>query len=114
MYSTDSIFESSGFVIFAIIQIILLIVFLRMAWNISQIKKYFVKDSPDHLLEDARKMEFKGKKDQAIDLYLDYIYQAQNAQMDSSTRTLRIREGVKAIYKLGGEVPDDLKSYLNN
>ena len=63
MYEFESLFGDAAFIINFVISLIFLIVFMRMAWNIKKIRKHLIRTNTDQLLEDADKLEFKGKKE---------------------------------------------------
>ncbi|HKJ43005.1 MAG TPA: hypothetical protein VKA27_13005, partial [Sunxiuqinia sp.] len=74
MYELEQVFQNTAFVINFIIQIILLIVFLCLAWNVSKIRKTLSKDDDSIMISDARRMVFKGDQSKAIDIYYDLLY----------------------------------------
>jgi len=113
MYEIEKVFENTAFVINFIVQLLLLIVFLKMAWNIAKVRKFLMRDSHSLLLDEARRLEFKEKYEDAIDVYLDYIYAIKISDMVNETKEEKLSIGVKAIKKLGGKIPEGLEKYLN-
>lgn len=114
MYELEKAFDDTTFALTFLLQLILLIVFLRMAWNIGKIRKHFVRDNYEALLQQANKFEFKGKKDEAIDVYMDCIYLAKESksEMNADEMKNRIIKSLQAIQNLGGKIPDGYEDYL--
>ena len=112
MYEIEKAFENTAFLVNFILQLALLIIFLRMAWNIGRIRKFIVQESYDLLLDEAYKFEFKEKNEEAIDKYMDYIYLVKNANFEKETKISMIKPIIKSIESLGGKIPESLQTYL--
>ena len=111
MYHTTDIEEllvNPVFFFNLILGFIVLIVFLRMAWNIGKIRKSILRDNFDLLLNEADKLIFKSKNEEAIDLYYDYIYYMQNSMREFTEKKRSIMNIVKKIKELGGIPPTNL------
>ena len=76
-----------------------------MAWNIGQIRKYFIQTNPKLLLKEAEKLEFKGKNNEAIDKYLDFIFEMKKDSANEDEQKAEIQKAVIKIENLGGSVP---------
>ncbi|MGM0408310.1 MAG: hypothetical protein ACQERU_10005 [Bacteroidota bacterium] len=113
MYEFESLFDNTVFIVNFILSLILLIIFLRMAWNISQIRQHLTTSSATHLRQKAEKHEFKGEKEKAIDVYLDLLY----TEATSTSKTIdEIKSSIESIQKkivyLGGEIPESTKEVI--
>ena len=104
------ILESMTFVILLAIQLVILIVFFVMAWNISRMRKIFERSNFKLLLDEAQRLEFQGKNNKAIETYMDCIYRTLKNE-DVGIRKERIGRAVKEIEKLGGTIPKKFYSY---
>lgn len=102
----DELFNTTGLLLTFIVQLLMLIVFLRMAWNIGKIKKHIVRDSSGVLWQDAKKLEFIGKKQEALESYLEYLYLINNdLDMDGAECDRKITKATSNIERLGGTIP---------
>ncbi len=114
MYSTTSVFDDLGFVINLIVQLLLLIVFLRMAWNVGLIRKRLVRNNLSQLEKDAELLEFKNKKEEAADLYLDYIFiilKTKGEAWSEREKEADITKKIEKIESLGGYIPKSIEKY---
>lgn len=109
MSELESLFDNTAFVVNLVISLILLVVFLRLAWNVGKIKNYLLKENPDLILKDAERLEFLGKNSEAIDAYLNYIYYLKNQDIDAEEKRSGIAKAIKCIEMLDGTVPENIK-----
>lgn len=113
MYELEKLFDNTAFVLNFILQIILLIVFLRLAWNVGKLRKRFVNPSPEDLFKMAELKTFQGKIKEAVNLYLEYIYKVKNEDIPSTEKKYEIERAVKAINKLGEKIPESTMMEIN-
>lgn len=111
MNEIEYLFENTAFVINLVIQLILLIVFFVMAWNISQIRKSVAKSNRAYLLKEAERFEFKGMQKEAVDLYKDYLYWVLHSTYTIEYKKTEMKLIAEKIKFLGGELPEQLKKY---
>ena len=118
MNDFNSLFDNAAFVVNFILSLILLIVFLRLAWNVGKIKKHITGSSAHELEKMAEKAVFKGNREEAMSAYLDAIYvELHKADSTSEERRGAIVPIIKKIVEIGGQLPPvamkEIKSKLN-
>lgn len=108
MNELESLFNSTAFVVNFIIQIILLIIFLRLAWNVGKIRKHLTGSSSRSLQKVAERAVFKGKPNEAIDAYFDQLFLVIG-QTDETIGAMKSQALpiIKRIKELGGEFPEE-------
>ena len=108
MNEIEILFQSTAFVVGAIIQLILIIVFIKMAINVSKIRKELVKPDSEHQYIKAGKLEFMGKNKEAIETYLEYIYETkQISDLAFGDQNAKVNKAAICIEALGGKVPSN-------
>lgn len=113
MYEFESLFDNTAFVVNFILSLILLIIFLRMAWNIGQIKQHLTSNPAILLKQKAEKHEFKGENEKVIDTYFDLLF----AEVNRTDKTIaEIERKVEAIQQkiitLGGAIPESAQEVI--
>lgn len=78
----------------------------------EKIRKHLTKDNPELLLKEAERFEFKEKKDEAIDAYLDYIFCLKNKDIDTDEKRSNINKAIYSIESMGGKVPERIKKIV--
>jgi hypothetical protein len=113
MYELEILFEDTAFVVNFIFSLILLIIFLRMAWNIGQIRQHLTSNPAILLKQKAEKHEFKGENEKAIDTYFDLIFSEINRTdktiADIEREVENIQQKIKA---LGGVIPEKVQEVI--
>jgi len=109
---TTDFTETPEFWIMAIINLILFVVFLRMAWNIAQLRKGLVTTSAARNKQ-IRKLEFKGRSEEVLDLYYDELFEVYCESEDTAgEKTKKYKRLVALIENLNGEIPEEITEYL--
>jgi len=106
-YDLADLISSPVFIIAVIIQVVYWVVFFVMAWNVGKIKNILKNEDFKFMLEKAKRYDYTGNKQKAIELYLEFIYSVENKEWDEDYKK-NILDKVKARVKaLGGEVPEN-------
>jgi hypothetical protein len=113
MYEPKSIFDNTEFIIQFVLELIILIVFLRMAWNVGVIRKNLTRKNSNYYFEESLKLEFIGKNNKAKDALMKRIYLIENEDYEYSEKIKIINNSINKIKELGFELPDTLKKYQN-
>lgn len=108
MEDFSSLFDSAAFVVNFVFSMVLLIIFLRLAWNVGKIKKHITGSSSRELEKLAEKAIFKGNTNEAVSTYLDLLYLVMT-QPDLPTASMREESApiVKRIVEIGGKIPPE-------
>lgn len=107
MYELENLFSSAGFIIYAIVQIVFWIVFFVLAYNVGKIKKTITGNNIEFILDKAKRCDFAGNKQKAIELYLEYIYVVNNKEWAIEHKENLINKVKERVVKLGGSIPDN-------
>jgi len=106
--------DTPQFWILAIFNFILFVVFLRMAWNIAQLRKGLVATTSGSREKEIKKLKFKGKSEEALELYFDELFEVYCKKEDLAGEKLQDYMRLKDfIEDLNGEVPEVIVDYMN-
>jgi len=107
MYELEYLFNSAGFIIYAIIQIVFWVVFFYLAYNVWKMKQVITGREIKFLLDKGKRYDFAGNKQKAIEHYLEYIYFVENQVWADEHKQKLLDKVKKRIKELGGNIPDN-------
>ncbi len=113
MNEFNALFSNTAFVVNFIIQLILIIVFIRMATNIAKIKNHLTGDSIKQLRKIVEKAIFKDEKEKAIDAYFNLLFAIiYDVNISIADQKYESKEIIKKIEALGGTIPKTARQII--
>ena len=107
------IFDLPIALIALIVQVIVLIVFFYLAWNVSQIKKQNSKTSVKNLHNEARRLYFRGDKEDSYKAMYDILYYYMyQYEYDNREKATKMNLYVEELEKMGGNISEDIEKFI--
>jgi hypothetical protein len=114
MYVEIKISDTDTSMLFWVINLVILVVFLRMAYNVNLIRKSIAMPSGSNISREIAKLKFMGKKEKVLELHYHILWDLFNQPSEfPEFKTKGMLRVVAEIEELEGSVPEEVKDFLN-